>query len=191
MKLCAIVTAAGQGKRYGGPKVFGIRDGAVFHEIIADKLQSHDIDTVWVVSGENISNELKKFPVHQSDIFAYNTNPSSDMFASILAATQFVSAHYTHIMLWPVDFPDVTEESINKIIASFTSEKNHYDVIKPFCDNKGGHPVIFSKRAFTLAVSTNSGGGLRDYFRNSRPITIAVQTKSDVLRNINFKTREK
>lgn len=136
-KIIGIILAAGQGKRYGCPKIRAEIDGLLFAERIISSLQQSDIDDYRIIVSQNdFEFAVERFGEQQILI---NPIPDSDMLASVKIGLQ-QCLNYDGIIIWPVDHPLVETATLKKLIAVF--QKNLDRIVKPEIDGRGGHPII-------------------------------------------------
>ncbi|MBU1221517.1 NTP transferase domain-containing protein [Myxococcota bacterium] len=183
-RICALITAAGQGKRFGGPKVTAVHEGIPFHTMISAVLKGLDLPSVWVFSSIETANIVfSTHNMHRDAVYTLNPIPGSDMFSSIIAGMSMVPWNTTHVLLWPVDFPFV---SIGDVTTVITSPFEDFDFAAPISGNRHGHPVLFHRRILTRAVSTVQTDGLRGFLNSHFYRRLSVPTADSVTRNINF-----
>lgn len=184
MRTCALITAAGLGKRFGGPKVTAVHEGIPFHTMISAVLKDLHLPSVWVFSSIETANIVFSTDnMHDKAVYTLNPNPGSDMFSSIVVGMSIMPWQTTHVLLWPVDFPFVSQKDIKAIIKSKFGD---FDFAAPFSENRHGHPVLFHRRILTRAVSTTQVDGLRGFLKSHPYRRLSVPTTDSVTRNINF-----
>ncbi|MEA1972510.1 MAG: NTP transferase domain-containing protein, partial [Candidatus Cloacimonadota bacterium] len=85
-------------------------------------------------------------------------------------------------MIYPVDHPNVSFETIVTLIESHNRKKNYYI---PTYKNKGGHPIIIPN-IIVKEIYSKLGLPLNILLKNYESVRVAVQDK-EILRNINYK----
>jgi len=135
--ISAIILAAGYGRRIGKPKLMLETDGMSYAEIINNKLSNCKVkESLFVINTDSEAWSRKTLPEIK---YIINPRPDEGMLSSILLAYKQLSAS-KNIMIFPVDHPFVSKETLDSIIEASTI--NQECVIKPEFDGKSGHPVI-------------------------------------------------
>lgn len=183
-RICALITAAGQGKRFGGPKVTAIHEGIPFHKMITTVLKDLALPSVWVFSSvETAEFVFSSDNMHTEAFYTLNPNPDGDMFSSIVCGMSVIPWNTTHILLWPVDFPFVTISDVANLLSSPFED---FDFAAPCSANRHGHPVLFHRRILTRAASTVQSDGLRSFLNSHFYRRLSVPSSDSVTRNVNF-----
>lgn len=157
IKICALILAAGQGKRYGCPKIRAEIAGQLFAERIIDSLQEAGItDYAIVVSNNDFEFATGRFDFEK---LLMNHDPQSDMLASVKIGIKHC-LDYAGVIIWPVDFPLVKPESLKLLVNSFRANPNQ--VIKPAFAERGGHPIVLPQGIFQTILDSNSSSGLKE-----------------------------
>jgi molybdenum cofactor cytidylyltransferase len=186
-RICVLILGAGQGTRFGGPKIFGKYENRNFCEYISKTLEPFDFFVHWVLSSETNAEKLKL--ILQNDSLYYSINPdlNGDMFSSIVnGVLHSANPFFSHYLIWPVDFPFISSQTIQTIIE----QKNHVDIVHPVFNNRKGHPILISKKAISLITSLGGDDGLRGVFGSHDFTCNFVEAENDLIhKNINFKTQ--
>jgi len=183
LNLSAVILAAGSGSRIGLPKLKLQVDNKFFVNVIIEKLISADIKNVSVVIREDYYEWcLENVP---GALFILNNEPEKGMFHSVKLGIMN-SVKSGGILIFPVDYPFVEKNTIEKLNAAFIEYPEC--IIKPVFENKSGHPLIIPKIHFDAIINSKLDN-LNDVISslNLSQVKINVNDKS-VLKNINYKS---
>jgi len=135
----AIVLAAGRGSRMGGPKHALRLSGSSFLEAILRTAAAARIEVVRVVvAPSSIPQGLA------GDRLVVNPAPERGMLSSVHCGIAALPAGVSGFLLWPVDHPMVTPETI--LALREAAERIGAPVVVPTHDGRRGHPAWFSAR---------------------------------------------
>src|SRR5689334_9138232 len=163
-EVAAIVLAAGQSKRMGAFKPLLPFGNTTVIERCLDYLQQGGIETIVVVVGhraEEVRQQLKGRPV----IFALNSDPNSEMGASIAAGISALPASSAATLIALVDHPAVPPEVVSTLSENW---KHGSRLIVPTWHGRGGHPVLVDLSFRHELLNLDAGGGLRTLFEAHR-----------------------
>ena len=153
--VSAILLAAGQSRRMGAFKPLLPFGNTTVIESCLSYLTEAGIDSIVVVVGhraDDIRQQLSRHPVK----FAVNSDPASEMAASIAAGVRKTPDTARAVLITLADYPAVPPY----VVASLLNEwsKGHR-LVKPTWQSRGGHPVLvdLSFRAELLALESSSG----------------------------------
>lgn len=179
-KICAVILAAGEGRRFGEPKAFAKIDEVSFLNLSVEKLCSTEVCEVSVVVKNKINlnfNKLKE---------VINSRQDAPMLSSVYEGIKN-SVDADGYLIYPVDYPFIKKSTLDKLISEFGIHSE--SVILPVYNNKKGHPVIIPK---SIAVKINGedvDGGLDALIKNSDAEICLIGVNDDgILRNINYKS---
>ena len=159
--IIAIIPASGKGSRFGSPKAEALLEGKTFAETIIETLKAAGLRSIHLASYAD----------------------TDDMLATLRRARrELKDSGAAGYLIFPVDFPFVTADSVLRMIACF--RKMPDKVVRPLHKGKPGHPVIIPA-ALDLEQPDN-GKGLRGIIQASA-MTIHDLDVNDpgILRNIN------
>ena len=178
----AIILAAGSGKRIGIPKLKLKHDDEFFVNIIANNLKSEGInDIVCIIRKDDL--EWFKENAVVSD-YIINDNPELGMVSSVKLGVERYK-HKEGVLLFPVDHPYVSCNTIKLLIRDFG--KNNNSVIKPYLNDKSGHPLIVPKILFNTILKNDDLKSLNDIIKESQIPTIQTNVEDKgILKNINY-----
>jgi molybdenum cofactor cytidylyltransferase len=137
-----IVLAAGASSRMGQPKALLEVDGQPFLERAIQLLRHAGCRYVVVVV-----NDADDWITRLADATGgepiINDQQRSEQIDSLRLGIANLPDGYDAIIVLPVDFPRVQQETVNALVAQF--RKQPVPVLNPAFDGKPGHPVIFSR----------------------------------------------
>ncbi|MDD4308790.1 MAG: NTP transferase domain-containing protein [Candidatus Cloacimonetes bacterium] len=164
-ELIAIILASGKGTRFGMPKVEANWQGSSFPEIIQATLQTAGVETIRLAKGYNTLDML------------------STLRQAITELNDKHNANCSGYLIFPVDFPFVTPDTICKLLAAHHSTP--MAIIRPRCDGFSGHPIIIP--ADFNVFGDDYKQGLKGLIMHSKTDIVDVQVEDNgVHRNINY-----
>lgn len=155
--IVATVLAAGASKRMGCPKALLEYRGRTFLQSILDATAALGLQSC-VALGHAAGKLLARHDLH-GVVTVTNQNMELGPIGSIRASIRAFENHPLDAMLvWPVDFPHVSVDTVQRLIDCFRAPDAPPIVIPEFT-GRGGHPVIFGNLVFDelLADSASSG----------------------------------
>jgi molybdenum cofactor cytidylyltransferase len=154
MSIMTVVLAAGASSRMGSPKALLEVDGANFVTRIATTARAAGTIGVAVVVGPPDGDKIKaKLPVGAAPV--WNHDPSRGMLSSVQAAVQTLPPRALGILVWPVDQPLVTQETVRRILDAPIGK-----IVVPRHGGKGGHPVRIPSKYFGALAALPPEAGL-------------------------------
>jgi CTP:molybdopterin cytidylyltransferase MocA len=180
-----LVLAAGAGTRMGGPKLFARVRGSTFSSHIARALHTVGWPSLWVLRSENQLAPLKELLNILPDV-CINSDPDGDMLSSIQAALLTPTTHlYQLFCIWPVDFPLIRPETLQKLMIELGSCEG----ILPHNNNCTGIPFIVRRHTLCRWLSTLPHHGLRQAMVD-HPVCICKMPIQDPGPFLNLNTPE-
>lgn len=173
--VAAVVLAAGQSERFGP-------ENKLLHTIDGKPIISHTVETVCganvgeviVVTGHDTQN-VEDVITDASVIVTRNATPQAGMGTSLAAGANAIRSHPDAILVVLGDMPNVTPETLGKLITLFNPEGGH-DIIVPVFEGRRGHPVLFGARYLpylcALTGDTGARAVLRDHPERVRAVTV-------------------
>jgi molybdenum cofactor cytidylyltransferase len=158
-KVAALVLAAGQGRRMGGPnKLLSTVNGQPLVRIAAEAALKSKAASVTVVTGhrkDDVETALGGLRVK----FIHNPDYEEGLSTSLRAGLQGLPADIDGAVVLLADMPAVDAATIDKLIGAFNPEQGALLVVPTFA-GKRGNPVLWSSRYFPalMAVQGDTGG---------------------------------
>ncbi len=169
MTTAGLILAAGEGKRFGGPKAPFVYEGTRLVDRAVQVLTDAGCSPVFVVLGAWIGE------VPNSQILE-NSNWATGMGSSLRVGLQYLNAQsdIDDVVVSLVDLPGLTSAAVVRVVDS------PGDIVVACYDGKRGHPVKFS-RATWLELSSSATGdqGARSYIAQ-HPDEIVLVEVGDV-----------
>lgn len=179
--VACIVLAAGEGKRFGGPKADAtLRSGERFLDVVVRRAAEAGCDPVIAVVRRGTSVPAPALGVE-------TRRPDPEPISSVrLGLAALANARVEGTLLWPVDHPFVELASVLAVLDA--ARRTPAPVVVPVFEGRRGHPTYFSRDTF-LALMTVRDGGARAVIRDYGDAVVEVAVASaGVLRDVN--TRE-
>ena len=144
--ISAVILAAGDSSRMGKPKALLKYEGLTFLESIISKLETSDINDIFVVLGKNAAKVEKTIKISEHIKILYNSKAEQGQLSSIQLAIKNISEGTRGLLLILVDHPLVAQSTYSVLISHTEGATNK--IIIPVCDGKKGHPVFFGCNYF-------------------------------------------
>ena len=170
----AVILAAGRGSRLGGvAKALIEHDGVSFLERIAGCCRQAGVARAVVVVAEPFAEPVTARALELGLEVAVNPRPERGMASSV--AVGFAHAgRWSEVdaaLLWPVDHPRVTIETVSALV----SRADPGAIVIPVAGDRGGHPALVGRDVWAELVSCGDlDGGAREVFRHNRERQIRV-----------------
>lgn len=148
--IAALILAAGASERMGSPKALLRIGGATLLERIAQTATAAGagelVATVGPPHGHEIREQLgPKLPAVR---WAWNAQPELGMLSSVQAGLPLISEAACGALIWPVDIPFVSADSVQRLLAA--------ELAQPavlVCGGRGGHPLWLPRSLFAAALA--------------------------------------
>jgi molybdenum cofactor cytidylyltransferase len=159
-KVAAIILAAGQSRRMGGPnKLLAEVRGKPLVRIVAEHVLASRARPVIVVTGhqrDKVEAALRGLDLR----FVHNADFANGLGTSLRKGIGEVPAECAAAVICLGDMPHVDADLIDRLIGGFDSEKNAL-VVVPTIDGKRGNPVLWSRRFFPDLMAIEGDVGAR------------------------------
>ena len=165
-----IVLAAGASRRMGRPKPLLEADGTTFLERAIKLLRT--AGCTYVIAVVNDSDDwIARVADTTGAAVVINDRPDSEQIDSLQLAIANLPENYDGVVVLPVDFPRVKQETVTALLQEFTRKRPA--VLNPSHNGRSGHPVIFSRDVVTELLRPNLPEGARTVIeRHSRDAEI-------------------
>lgn len=179
--VAVVIIGAGAGTRFGGPKAEAVlNDGRRFLDAIVETAKNAGLDPIVAVLPPGVA-------APEGVRVVVNPKPRSEQIVSArLGLAQLVNAPVSSALLWPVDHPFVSLESVLAILDA--ARRTGAEIVVPAHESRRGHPGWFHRETWR-ELMTVADGGARAVI-HADPTRVAEVAVSDrgVLRDID--TRE-
>jgi molybdenum cofactor cytidylyltransferase len=158
--VAANLLAAGQSRRMGAFKpLLPFGDKTVIESCL-DYLEQGGVQTIVVVLGHR-ADEVREKLKGRSVIFALNSDPESEMGASIAAGVKALPEACEATLIALVDHPAVPPAVVSTLIENWQPGSR---LIVPTWNARGGHPVLVDLSFKPELLNLDATGGLRKLF---------------------------
>jgi molybdenum cofactor cytidylyltransferase len=141
-----IVLAAGASQRMGEPKPLLEVDGVPFLERAIKILRTAGCRYVIAVVNNN-DDWITRLADANGAAVIINDAAGSEQIDSLRLGIANLPDDYDGVIVLPVDFPRVQQETVSRLVAEFT--QHPAPVLNPAYKGKTGHPVVFSRDVVT------------------------------------------
>jgi molybdenum cofactor cytidylyltransferase len=153
-----IVLAAGASTRMGKPKPLLEADGTTFLERAIKLLRT--AGCTYVVAVVNDSDDwIARVADSSGAAVVINDRADSEQIDSLQLAIANLPDGYDAVVVLPVDFPRVKQETVNALLQQFS--RKPAAVLSPAHKGRAGHPVIFSRDVVTELLRPDLPDGAR------------------------------
>jgi molybdenum cofactor cytidylyltransferase len=179
--VAVVIVGAGAGTRFGEPKAEAkLSDGRRFLDAIVETAKSAGLGPIVAVLPPDVAAPAGVRVV-------VNAKPASEQIVSArLGFAQLTNAPVSSALLWPVDHPFVTRESVLAIMAA--GEHTGAHIVIPTYESRRGHPALFHRETWRELMTIPDGGARGVIHADpSRVVEIEIQDRG-IVRDID--TRE-
>lgn len=158
--VAAIILAAGQSRRMGGPnKLLAHFGGEPLVRRMAERALASMADPVIVVTGhktEDISAALDGLAVR----IVHNPDYAEGLATSLKAGLQAVPEEAGGALVLLADMPEITTAIIDRLIDTFRARSGPA-IVLPTIEGKRGNPVLWSRAFFPELMTVSGDTGAR------------------------------
>jgi len=153
-----ILLSAGLSRRFGSPKALAMLNGETVIERLQKLLLKTKIDEIIVVLGAYADLIKPHLLNHKRVKVVYNKDYNFGQTSSFKTGLRNISDGVRGIMLLPVDYPLIREETVNALIERFSD--NASSIVVPAFEGKKGHPPLFPIGLRDEFLDLNNENGL-------------------------------
>ena len=140
--ISCLLLSAGFSSRFGSPKAIVRLNGRTLIEHLQELLLTTQLHEIIIVLGHG-ADQIKPFLFkHKKIKVVYNKDYKFGQTSSFKCGIKEVAAPTTGVLLFPVDYPFIKQETINTLITFFYEKKPV--ALIPSYDDRRGHPPIFN-----------------------------------------------
>ena len=172
--IAAIILAAGRSRRMGKFKPLLPFGNQTVIESCVSNLRAANVSEIVIVLGhraEEVREQLKSASV----VFVTNTNPDSEMSASIVLGVYALTEMARAVLIAPADHPAINPETIGLLIEKWRGGAR---LIQPEFAGKGGHPVLIDLSYRDELERLDPDAGLRGFFSKHRADVLRLPVDS-------------
>ncbi len=175
-KLGAVILAAGSGTRLGGAAKallpHAAHGGRTYLEVIAGTARAVGLAEGVVVVGPPYGDAVAGHARALGLRVAVNGEPARGMASSVaIGFAAIADGEADAAWLWPVDHPDVREDSLARLAAALED----HDVAQPRFEGRGGHPPLIARAVWPRLVGCAAApGGARAVLAGTDVIAVEL-----------------
>jgi molybdenum cofactor cytidylyltransferase len=179
--IVAVILSAGESSRMGRDKALLPIDGVRFIEKIVTTLKATRVGRMVVVLGHNVTELRQRISDLPVDL-VINPDYKQGQLTSLHAAIRSIEAgkdaeRVEGILVHLVDHPYINADLVNLMIDRFYETKKL--IVVPRYQNRGGHPVIFSKALFGELLAAPLDRGAKAVVHAHRDDTLKIDTNEE------------
>lgn len=159
MRIVAVILAAGEGRRIGGPKALFPIGPETFLSRCAALLQRPGVAGGIAVLGHEADRVAARAPLPSGVAALVNSRHREGMLSSVLTGLDAAEASGAEaILLHPVDHPLVSPATVDRVIAALEAGAL---IAVPSREQRRGHPAGFAREAWPALRSAPPDRGAR------------------------------
>ncbi len=171
-KIGCVILAAGEGRRFGGPKQLALFNQKTFIENVIENAQKMNFVDIVLVLGayyKEILAVVSKDNIHITE----NKNWRKGQSTSVKAGIEFFGKNKPEAILFLlVDQPQINEDLIKNTLNKYAYTKA--DIIVHEFNGKNRHPTLFSKNTFKKLIQIKGEEGGRQIFKDFNLLKIKI-----------------
>jgi CTP:molybdopterin cytidylyltransferase MocA len=179
MRVAAVVLAAGEGRRMGGPKALARLSGATFLAAVLRRFERADVAARIVVLGADADRVASAACLEPEVTVVVNGRYAEGMLTSVWAgldAAQALGADA--VLVHPVDNPLVAPDTVGAVLAALAAGAR---VAVPSHGGRRGHPAGFARAAWPALRAAALAGGARSVLAEHPDWVVHVPAGPDCL----------
>jgi nicotine blue oxidoreductase len=164
VRVIAIVLAAGEGRRMGGPKALLRIEGTTFLARVAHRLDRPGVEAVVAVLGHQARRVQEDAGLDPTVRIAVNEGHEAGMLSSILRGLDEAEAlGCDAVLVHPVDHPLVGAATVDRVVASL---RDGAPIAVPRHQGRRGHPAGFARATWAAVRAADPAVGARQVLRD-------------------------
>lgn len=173
-KIAALVLAAGQGRRMGGPnKLLATIAGEPLVRIAAEAALGSKAASVTVVTGHR-ARDVEAALAGLSVQFVHNPGHVEGLSTSLRAGIESLPEHIDGAIVLLADMPGIDATLIDRLIEAFDPDQGTLLVV-PTYEGKRGNPVLWSSRFFPALTAVHGDTGGRHLIGENADSVVEVE----------------
>jgi CTP:molybdopterin cytidylyltransferase MocA len=182
MRVAAIVLAAGEGRRLGGPKALVSLADGTFGSVAASLFDRAEIVARVVVLGAQAERVAREARWPPGVSLVVNRRWAEGMLTSVWAGLDAAeSLHVDAVLLHPVDSPLVAEATVTAVLEALGKGAT---IAVPSHGGRRGHPAGFARAAWPAMRAAALDGGARSVLAQRPEWVVHVPAGPDCLVDI-------
>lgn len=185
--ISTILLSAGLSSRFGSPKALANFNGITVIENLQNMLLKAQIAEIIIVLGANHLQIKPYILKHKKVKLVYNKDYKLGQTSSFKTGLKQISFNSKGIMLLPVDYPIIKEQTINSLVEKFSSASPR--ILIPTYQKKKGHPPIFSTTLTEEILKLSNDSGINEISRRHIDKTVLFEVSDEGVVS-SFNTKE-
>ena len=185
--LVGLITAAGESKRMGQPKVgLCFPNGTSFVSHISRAFSEAGCQDIYLSLPPNAIHQAfhQHLDPFQVQTFS-NSLPHLEQSGSILDLLKRVRPEPEGVLVWPIDTPFAETKHLLQLITAF-EERPESGLVVLGAPKRGGHPFLLGRSFFPKLENNARNGGLRSVVReHADQVTSCNATQENLFANLN------
>jgi molybdenum cofactor cytidylyltransferase len=159
-RISALVLAAGQSRRMGGPNKLLVQiDGKAMVAHVVDMLLTSKVFSITVVTGHQ-ADQVKAALAGRNVTFVHNPRYGEGLSTTLGSGVAALPPEADGAIVCLGDMPKLTAAAVDKLIAAYDPVENR-SIIVPTSGGKRGNPVLWGKRFFAEMRAISGDVGAR------------------------------
>lgn len=183
--IAAVILAAGEGRRFGGPKALACLGGKSWLTIAVERIREAGIGNIHVVVGAGAETVVAEHPL--DIVWVVNEQWTLGRSRSIARGLSAVPTACGGALIHPVDYPMVLATTFNALARRFESDPDGASrIFVPVHDRFRGHPIVLGRAIWPEVQRLGDDEPLRIVVRRDPGRVIEVEVDDPgIHRNIN------
>jgi len=182
MRVAAIVLAAGEGRRLGGPKALVPLADGTFGSLATSRFDRADVAARVVVLGAQAERVAAEAGFAPGVSLVVNRRWAEGMLTSVWAGLDAAERlGVDAVLLHPVDNPVVAAATVGAVLGALASGAR---IAVPSHDGRRGHPAGFARAAWPALRAATLDGGARSVLAEHPQWVVHVPAGPDCLVDI-------
>jgi CTP:molybdopterin cytidylyltransferase MocA len=183
MRIVAIVLAAGEGRRMGGPKALLRIGGETFLSRALALLARPGVETRLAVLGCQAERVAAEGGIPAATPLVVNPDYREGMLTSVLRGLEAAEAAGAEaVLLHPVDHPLVDPATVDRVVAALQGGAL---IAVPSHQERRGHPGGFAQRTFSAVRAAPPEKGARAVLANHPEWVVHVEGDAGCVTGVN------
>jgi molybdenum cofactor cytidylyltransferase len=159
-RIAALVLAAGQSRRMGGPNKLLVEiDGKAMVAHVVDMLKTAKVFLITVVTGHQ-ADQVRSALAGRDITFVHNARYGEGLSTTLGAGIAALPPEADGAIICLGDMPKLTAAAVDRLIAAYDPVENR-SIIVPTSGGKRGNPVLWGKRYFAEMRAVSGDVGAR------------------------------
>lgn len=182
MRVAAVVLAAGEGRRLGGPKALAQLGGTSFLSRVASRFDRPDVASLVIVLGAGAERVTRETVLPANATLVVNERFRDGMLTSVWAGLDAAEALGADaVLVHPVDNPLVAPATVSVVLQALAAGAV---IAVPSHGGRRGHPAGFARPAWEALRAAPVAGGARAVLAERPDWVVHVPAGDDCLVDI-------